>query len=79
MGFSGIHFGGHENMSPTGWNEALIIHTSGATKRIAPGTRIAYAIADFHHGSPRLRCGRGAVSTAALMRSAAGRAAAGAL
>ena len=28
-------------MSPTGWNEALISQASGATNRIAPGTRIS--------------------------------------
>src|SRR5215217_6870697 len=43
VGFSGIHCGGHEKMSPTCWKEALSSHTKGAQNNSAPGTRITYA------------------------------------
>ena len=40
LGFSGIHCGGQENMSPMLWNEALISQAKGATNKIANGTRM---------------------------------------
>ena len=57
LGFSGIHCGGQENMSPMLWNDALTSQANGATNKIATGTRITYA-SQYQADRRRRRRGR---------------------